>query len=363
MDQTPPADGFRWDDIDQTIVGPKLSKLVAEMHEKFVKDEAQISFEGRKRGNSGYFLPTFLDKQVERTDEWARKEYEIFCECWYEQGRCISPEFIRAIYPQALLTIFHVRKGSIADHFARRAQMTGEHFNQLSLDNFARRIDVLANTWLRDLEAEAKALEHELNELRRLSVEPASQEQTRQMILACEARLTEIGIQIEAQKQALTIATASGGSVSKILQEIRRLSARKTSFENLRERLTADETEAGESRRNEEELVSRGSTQSSATKDQAHQRGRAVKAEVKQPRTRSTVEKVREQRLFAAIAKGRRGLEYCLDVRAQGVTIPVSWRSDGCPKEYPEAYAHPDPRWRGLIQKEKNRYTRKMKKR
>jgi hypothetical protein len=46
-------------------------------------------------GNSAYFLLTFLDKQVERTDEWARRKYEIYCKCWYEQGHCISPEFVR----------------------------------------------------------------------------------------------------------------------------------------------------------------------------------------------------------------------------------------------------------------------------
>src|SRR5215472_12410178 len=64
MDPNPPAKNFRWSDLDQAIVSPKLSKLTSEMQEAFTSDEAEISFEGRKRGNSGYFLPTFLDKQV-----------------------------------------------------------------------------------------------------------------------------------------------------------------------------------------------------------------------------------------------------------------------------------------------------------
>jgi hypothetical protein len=96
MDQTLPG-AFRWDDIDQALIGPKLSKLAAEIQAAFFKDESEISFEGRKRGNSAYFLATFLDKQVDRTDEWARKQYEAYCDCWYEQGRCISPEFIRGV--------------------------------------------------------------------------------------------------------------------------------------------------------------------------------------------------------------------------------------------------------------------------
>lgn len=131
MNPTDPAGGFRWDDLDQTLVGPRLSKLAAEMQEAFFKDEAQISFEGRKRGNSGYFLTTFLDKQLERTDEWARRQYELYCECLYEQGRCITPEFIRAVYKNAIEVLVHVRKGTMTDHFTRRAHRTGEPLNQL----------------------------------------------------------------------------------------------------------------------------------------------------------------------------------------------------------------------------------------
>jgi hypothetical protein len=81
----------------------------------------------------------------------------------------------------------------------------------------------------------------------------------------------------------------------------------------------------------------------------------------RKPRSKSTAEKVREARICAAIAKGRKGLAYCFDVQAQKIVTRVTWRSDGCPKEYPEAYEHPDPRWRELIQKEKNRYASKMK--
>ncbi len=330
------------------------------MQEGFIKDEADISFEGRKRGNSGYFLPTFLDKQVERTDEWARKKYEMYCECVYEQGHSITPEFIRDLYQNAIKVLIHVRKGTISSHFQRRSHMTGESLNQHCLDSFARKMIILDNTWFRSLEAEAKALEHDLNELRRLSVEPVSPQEARRMILTCEFRLTEISVQIEAQKEALTITTAGGGSVSKILQEIRRLAERKTSFEKLRDKLRKYETDAKESGRTEK--PSRGLTNEDANANQARQGVRAEKVDAKHPRSRSTSAKVREQRIFAAIAKGRRGIEYCLDVKAQHVTTPVSWRSDGCPTEYPEAYAHPNPRWRELIQKEKNRYSRKMAK-
>jgi hypothetical protein len=82
----------------------------------------------------------------------------------------------------------------------------------------------------------------------------------------------------------------------------------------------------------------------------------------RKPKTKSTAEKVREARICAAIAQGNRGLDYCRDVKAQRVVTRVTWRSDGCPKDYPDAYTHANPRWRALIQKEKNRYARKVKK-
>jgi hypothetical protein len=37
------------------------------MHVAFTSDESEIFFEARKRGNSAYFLPTFLDARAKRT--------------------------------------------------------------------------------------------------------------------------------------------------------------------------------------------------------------------------------------------------------------------------------------------------------
>ena len=40
---------------------PKILELAEEMHAAFYADDNQISFEARKRGNSGYFLSKFLE--------------------------------------------------------------------------------------------------------------------------------------------------------------------------------------------------------------------------------------------------------------------------------------------------------------
>lgn len=223
--------GFRWEDIDRTIVSPKLSELSAEMHDAFLKDENEIAFEARKRGNSAYFLPTFLDKQVERTAEWARKKYEIYCECWHEQGGRVTPEFIRAVSKNAIALLMHVRKRTVTDHLTRVAQRTGRPLNQHCLDRFRSSMDRLANTWLRGLEAEAKALEQNSLVLPHPGGLIMSIQQTREATLDCEARLTEINIAIDAQKQALALTNANGGPATKILQAIRRLSLEKVTLE------------------------------------------------------------------------------------------------------------------------------------
>lgn len=115
-------------------------------------------------------------------------------------------------------------------------------------------MDVLANTWLRDLEAEARALEHNSYVLSHSGVAPSPQ-QVRQAILDCESRLTEMNLEIEAQKQALALATANSGPVSKILQAIRRLSVAKVNLERRHKEYeqplaelgkTSNETEASE---------------------------------------------------------------------------------------------------------------------
>lgn len=231
MDLTSSAGAFRWDDIDKTIVAPKLSKLSEEMRLALIKDESQISFEATRRGNSAYFLPTFLENQIQRMDEMARRQYEIYCEGWYEQGRCITPEFIRAVYKNVIVILIQVSKASMADHLTRAAHRTKEPLNQHCLNQFNSSMDRLANTWRMNLEAEAKVLEQNSYAIPHSSDMPMSMQQIHEAILTLEARLTEVNSAIEAQRQALALASANGGPASKIRQEMRRLSVAKVTLD------------------------------------------------------------------------------------------------------------------------------------
>jgi hypothetical protein len=133
------------------------------------------------------------------------------------------------MYEHAIKLLIHVRKSSIASHFSRRAHITGEQLNQHCLNKFAREMDILSNTWLRTLEADARSLEH--NSYYFSSTPPASLPQLRQGIVDCDSRLTAMNVEIAAQKQALAMASANDGPVSKILQAIRKLSVAKANLD------------------------------------------------------------------------------------------------------------------------------------
>jgi hypothetical protein len=63
--------------------------------------------------------------------------------------------------------------------------------------------------------------------------------------------------------------------------------------------------------------------------------------------------------IFRAIQSEKTGLDYCNFLRDNGLTTLESWRSEGCPESYAEAYIQAGrrgKRWRNLIYKEKNRF-------
>lgn len=152
---------FRWDEIDQVLLAPKIDGLTREMQQAFFDDERQISFQSKRKGNIAYFASAFLRKQEERTDEWARRTYEIYCQCWQQQHCPKTPEFVKAVFDQAILPLFYTRKSTVAAHLKLRAKRTRRHFDSGAIGGWYRAIDQLAHSWKRRLEAEARALEYD----------------------------------------------------------------------------------------------------------------------------------------------------------------------------------------------------------
>src|SRR5215813_13524536 len=104
---------FRWEELDQRLLTPKLQDLAIEMQKKAVDAERQAGYETRQTGNSGGYLPRLLEKQREVTDEWAKRLYEIYCEVWCIQGHEPTADFIRAVGRKAISGLIASRKDAV----------------------------------------------------------------------------------------------------------------------------------------------------------------------------------------------------------------------------------------------------------
>jgi hypothetical protein len=152
---------FRWEDIDHRLVVLKLVDLSEEMRSRIRADERRIRFENRLNLNSNTVPSLILQMKVERADERARREYEIYCEVWQTQGYMKSAAFVRRVCAH-IVQMLGVRSNSIAHEFSRSARRTSlpfslraAHLNSLDL-----RMRRLQGRWQRRLEIEAKELEH-----------------------------------------------------------------------------------------------------------------------------------------------------------------------------------------------------------
>jgi hypothetical protein len=100
-----------------------------------------------------------------RTDEWAARLYEGYCEIWQTQRRHLSPEFLRAVVAHAIQTVVSVRKGSIVDEFRREQQQQGSPdagWLQPAMDAFARDMVLLLHKWEKESEFDARTVQYML---------------------------------------------------------------------------------------------------------------------------------------------------------------------------------------------------------
>jgi hypothetical protein len=82
-------------------------------------------------------------------------------------------------------------------------------------------------------------------------------------------------------------------------------------------------------------------------------------------RPHSKLTETRRQIIRRVAGTGVEGKEYCDALRAAGLRTSIEWqKSENCPKEFPDAYAHSDPiqrkKWRKRISDEKYKATCKQ---
>jgi hypothetical protein len=152
---------FRWEDIDHRLVVLKKVDLSKEMHNQIKADESRIRFENRFNLNSNTVPSLILQMKVDRADEWARKEYEIYCAVWQTQGYVKSAAFVRGVCAH-IVRMLEVRANQIASEFSRFGRGTNfpHSLRTAHLSSLELRMRQLQGRWHRRLEIEAKECEH-----------------------------------------------------------------------------------------------------------------------------------------------------------------------------------------------------------
>jgi DNA-binding CsgD family transcriptional regulator len=158
MKEMPP---FRWEDIDHRLVTLKLLELAEQMRVQIKEAKAQIQLDNRGNSNGSAVLSLILKMNQERTEEWARRKYEIYCQVWRTRGHIKSAAFIRAVAARAVLDTFRSRTPAIAAEFSKSALRTNVPFTMRDamLNRFRLDMQRMEDRWRRRLEIEAKECE------------------------------------------------------------------------------------------------------------------------------------------------------------------------------------------------------------
>lgn len=153
---------FRWEDIDHRLVTLKLLELAEQMRGLIKEAEARIQLDNRGNSNGSTVLSSILKMKLERTEEWARRKYEIYCQVWQTQGYIKSAAFIRAVAARAVLDTFRSRTAQVAAEFSKSARRTNVPFpvRDAMLNHFRLDMQRMEDRWRRRIEIEAKECEH-----------------------------------------------------------------------------------------------------------------------------------------------------------------------------------------------------------
>jgi len=154
------ADEFRWENLDERLLSPKLHEVSEEMQKRSVEGERKAAFDTHQSGNAAGYLTRLFDFQERLTDEWAERLYAAHCEAWSQQNRAVTPAFIPAVRDRAIIQLIGVRKSTVQFGVGLRAKRIGAPPNPVALGEWNRRMDRLAARWSRRLEADAVAEEY-----------------------------------------------------------------------------------------------------------------------------------------------------------------------------------------------------------
>jgi hypothetical protein len=89
----------------------RLSLLANKWSEEHQKAKNMLFAEARRRGNSAYLGPAWVEMEIADTNKRAEWAYKACCEVWEIQGRSKCRAFFRGVFDWCLQPIFATRKG------------------------------------------------------------------------------------------------------------------------------------------------------------------------------------------------------------------------------------------------------------
>ncbi len=273
---------------------------------------------------------------ADKRAEWC---YQACCEVWEIQGHIKSRPLFRAIFDSCLQPIFVARESSFQASFELHQRRTGGSIPQGSaaiVGHLKREMGRLRAKWSTKLEIAARDAENQQRLARERELEPKTQ--TIQEALLRSVALKQFADSNDGQKLAKAVRDADSWlrSVSlgakNAMQTIEALGPRKS--DSLVEEWYGPQAAPSQSL----------SPTNSTSKPKPTRK-------VKPP---SRSEMKRRAVIFGAIQAGLKGEKYCSALDGRRVQLPGTWKEEGCPDTYGQAYK--EPRWRKRIQDEKCRY-------
>ena len=227
---------FHWQQVDQRLSGILQSKVSAEIRELITDDVGHIRFQNMHNGNSMTVPSQRLRMHRLRTEEWAARLYEGYCEIWQTQRMPISAEFLRGIVKNAISVLCSARVGAVTDELVSEQHRTGSDANWLkpALEAFKRALQMLEHNWNQTAEFDAKTVQYMLLEApENTATKIAAREiiTARARVRTLEAMIASIEARIAMAEQALNgmlMANTPPYRKSSVKQSLSRLKTERT---------------------------------------------------------------------------------------------------------------------------------------
>src|SRR5262249_22890177 len=201
---------FDWKQVDESLVNTMLLEVSLEIRDLIHHDERHIYFLNIGNENSSTGLSQRLQMQLLRSDEWAARDYQVYCEAWRLQQKDLSPMFLRAICQHGIRVLISARVNSVTAELGMEQNRTNLYNNgwlKTVTEGFSRSMELLFGKWQRWAEVNAKGLQYMMEAgsnnplLPRIAAEITF---ARLQVRYFEARIASTEARLTASEQALS---------------------------------------------------------------------------------------------------------------------------------------------------------------